>query len=263
MKWWHNLIVIVVISTALFLGREWFNLQYDAQKAATSAVPWLLSHQSEISDPGVIWILSKINKIYCGNEPHIQTLIQTMFIPLSTDSTLRGYERVLNKDFSHIVSTSSLANNAKHFDDALIPALYCDKSPVLAEHSFNRALELAKGSGYEVTHALLTLEWLKERGCLPKKQDDYIDTLSQRLYLEQSQTTEFSDLFAERVAFLQYSNSDRHIPNEWIRTIINNQERSGGWKTKQAGYIFGANENTHTTALSLWALTQFTHSCPF
>jgi hypothetical protein len=260
MKYYYGCLAAVV-SVMLLLGHDWLRLQYDAHHATKAATPWLLSHQSEITDPGVIWILSKINKDYCGDNPKTAAVIEKMFKPFTADTTEVAYGRLLYKEFTYTVSTSSLTKQATHFDNMLIPALYCDKQPDLIADSLHQALELGEGTDYQVTHALLALVWLKERNCLPENQN--LDTVTQSIYFQQNQTLEFSDLFAERTAFLQYADSRNHIPNTWLRTIIDSQGPSGGWKTKPESYIFGVDENTHTTALSLWALTEFTHSCPF
>jgi hypothetical protein len=249
MKYGHALIIILIVSVGAFLKYDWFRLQHDADKAARAAVPWLFAHQSEITDPGAIWILAKINKDYCGNEPGTEAAIKKMFTPFETNATLLAYRRLLDENFTYTVSTSSLADQTTHFDQILIPALYCDLQPDQIDSTLRKVVALGGESRYQVSHSLLALLWLKERGCLAQDQIKYIDTVAERLY--------------ERTAFLQYANIKIRVPQNWLRTIIDNQESSGGWKTEQDAYIFGTNENTHTTALSLFALTQFTHSCPF
>ena len=116
MKYGYQIFILFLVSCILFFGQGWFRLQHDAYKATKTAVPWLISHQREISDPGVIWILTKINRDYCGNDPRTAATIRTLFRPLAEDSTKAAYERLLDEQFTYTVATSSLEKMSGHFD---------------------------------------------------------------------------------------------------------------------------------------------------
>lgn len=257
------LLLCGILGVIIFLQSETWYLKHDTHKAAKAGALWITTHQSEINDPGVVWILSEINKDYCDDDKSTKELIAKMFQPFRENPTKRAYERLIDPNYSYVVATTSLKNGGGAFDDFLIPALYCDVQQDLIPSTIGAAQDLAGGTRYQITHAYLGLIWMKERHCLTEKQTTYVDQLTPVILYQQSQLKEFDDLYAENVAFLLYAHHEEFVSRDWIQTIIKSQEDSGGWKSPHDKYIFGSDENTHTTALSLFALTQISKQCPF
>lgn len=118
------------------------------------------------------------------------------------------------------------------------------------------------GTGYILTHQLLTLIWAEESGLIesdsfqPRKHE-----LLDSLYNEQMNDASFSDLYVERVVLLLLNNKGIKADRlQWISTILDSRQQDGGWGEFETRLAFEGQEATiksgdmHTRVLALWSI---------
>lgn len=228
---------------------------------------WLLSYPGDYRDPGVFWLASVANGQYCGGEPAVTRGLRVRFdreFPVSSyeHAYLRFLDTGPGADADLPASDEVLAAHANTFDDLIMPALYCDVRPV-SDAVRAKILDVDSASGYALTHRYLALLLMRERGCADGAAFDRALARAARKIVAEESVSNFDDLYAERVAFLLYAGQASLVRPQWIRTIMAHQEPSGGWKTATRRDFFGADENPHTTGLSLFALSTYAGACPF
>lgn len=125
--------------------------------------------------------------------------------------------------------------------------------------------------GYVLTHQLLVLLWAADHGLpLPADANAKQPYILDRMAAEQrAAPSEFSDLFAERVAFLlAFGAPPRADAKRWIDTIVAAQQPDGRWVDTVSSTVTydgqsaaAYHEWTHTTGLGVTALWFYTHCC--
>ncbi|MFI5260213.1 MAG: hypothetical protein ACHQU0_00210 [Candidatus Paceibacteria bacterium] len=228
--------------------------------SATRGGKWLLSQDKPFNDPGIPWSLSVIQEKYCPDNPELVAKIKKSFSPFLSDPVERAYARLLDENDKRRIDYALLADRRIVFDDVIIPALYCDVAP-LPESVHERILAGESRSGYMLTHSYLALLLMRSRGCADLEDLGTETRMAQKIAQEESQSS-FDDVYAERVAFLEYGGRNDLIIPAWIASIIANQGVDGGWEAGPGSYL-GSGENPHTTALALWALSSYGQTCPF
>ncbi|MFW6051400.1 MAG: hypothetical protein ACODAU_09510 [Myxococcota bacterium] len=120
------------------------------------------------------------------------------------------------------------------------------------------------GEGYVATHQLLTLIWWEEvRGTpVPRSRDDrrrLLDVLAR----DQTEDSEFSDLYAER-AFLLGFYGDACLADlaEWARVTLDAQQGDGlwgelEWTLEYDGVEYSSSSKKHTGVVGVGALQAF------
>jgi hypothetical protein len=241
---------------------------YSFKKKVTASAEaggsWLLEFQENLEDPGILWIMKQINDKYC-QLPEFDNLLQYRFGEFKDSPIDKFFSKFINPDIIpsdiYEIDYQSLKIFWAFFSDMIIPALYCDVKEI-PDDITTRILDVEEATGYHLSHKFLALMLIKENQCLPKKITKINETLSmaaEKMVFEEGQES-FSDLYSERVAFLGYGGFQNLVKKEWLNEIIKNQATSGAWAAP--GYWEG-NDNPHTTALSVWALVQYSKTCPF
>lgn len=264
-------IVVAVIAVAGFVGLKNAYRQPDLEtRASVSAQKgwqWLSHYQGKLLDPAIPFIVKSINDRYCSSSAQGESFWETGWDEFKTDPYLRVFERLFADPASYKISGAVLdvlraPQQHAEYNSVLPEALYCDLHPVPNDF-FQKAFgAISNASGYDLTHEFWSAALFKENKCSGGARDigAILSTAAGRLVQEENASS-FNDLYAERAAFLtRYGFKDLVSP-EWIATIVKNQNPSGAWGTPT---FFGVNsQNPHTTALAIWALTQFTGKCPF
>ena len=161
--------------------------------------------------------------------------------------------------------TLPLQQNKLHIyretDSITIQALWADK--LTLNENYLLLLEcLSKKGKYELTHAYLSLIWLKENNHWLVK-TPYYATLENTFKTKMIAilTNRFGnywlDIHSEILALLLYDGIDQeNIKLTWINSMLNAQQKNGGWY-----YSLLNNETTaHSTVLALWALFAYTNT---
>jgi hypothetical protein len=237
------------------------SLNERAVLASQNGAKWLLENKTEFSDPGVVWIMHHMAETFCEPNEQLKKEIRDAFVPFESHPTEYAYRRLLEPVFTTELPYEALAQQKNYFDDVLLPVVYCDVHEI-STTTKESLLTLLKNGEYETTHGFLALLWLEERNCNDVVQADK-EAVAKIIRQELQSTYEFGDLYAEQVAFLQYGGYDHFVTDKKIENIIASQSANGGWRTKQGSDFFGKEENSHTTALAVWALAEYSGTCPF
>lgn len=259
------LIVAVAVAVVSGVGAYFIREPDLTERARASALrggAWLFGYEGKLVDPGVLWIMKTVNETYCA-DPRIQPLIERRFseefsenpataaygVMLGIVPTIPAdYYRGLGKELS--------------FDDAIIPAYTCDRFP-LSQNVIDHLLGTRASGGYDLTHRYLALLFIKQRGCaypgnLARDLED-----AAALMADEEKGSFVSDVSIERVAFLLYGGFGGLVTDDQVKGIVARQDPSGGWRAGYAIPDFGTDVNPHTTALAVWALSQYSGHCPF
>ena len=120
-------------------------------------------------------------------------------------------------------------------------------------------------SGYILTHQLSALEWAIGTGrLLPADLTARKGTLLARIAAEQAADPGFSDLYAERGAFLvSFGDPGEEELRSWVRRILGAQVATGDWGESSALIRYDGQEGrpriprTHTQALAMVVLARY------
>jgi hypothetical protein len=242
-------------------------LRQQALEAARRGATWLMALEIPLKDPGIPWIVSAIDGEYC-HEPRVAEYVAQRFKefegrrdPIYTalralalggrdeqfEAFSRRWQKFINK--GDVVS-------------AMAFGVYCDRMP--RPEVVSRTVLSTTSAGYEATHQLLALEYMKQNGCLSPDEEKTLTLTARAIAAEQQQDSVFSDLWAERLAVLLYGDHRQLVETSWIETLIAEQEPSGAWSDPRfPRQFYKTPENPHTTVLAIWALAEYSRACPF
>ncbi|OFY87615.1 MAG: hypothetical protein A3F72_13545 [Bacteroidetes bacterium RIFCSPLOWO2_12_FULL_35_15] len=136
-------------------------------------------------------------------------------------------------------------------EQSLIRALLCKEKPV--DEKFLDFLEAQINSGgYQLTHAVIALIWLRENQCIinEKRTKGMINT-SINLLLELAKKERYNtDIGIEAMAVLCYSGNYKKIKPFMISEVLKVQKANGSWAHSPETTI----TDEHTTILAFWLL---------
>ena len=235
---------------------EFHRMRKDLTSIADSAekgIDWVLS-QSDFA-VGTLWVLGKLSQI-TGDE-RLKELYQRELEAARHKESFKYYPKLFDDEVvveelpeSDAISRTDLMV----MKDWLIAAVNCkDFAPseeVLRELFDNRY------RGYLSTHQYLAIMWLKEQGYQDDRIEPKIKEIVEQMLSEQVAEDKFTDLVAERIAFILYAGYAEKIESEWIETILDAQKEDGHW-TSPAPKIDAYISDLHTTILAVWALIQY------
>jgi len=256
-------IIFIFIRPEKLPDEQFPSIEKRAITSAQQGGSWLIDYDKEFLDPGILWVIKILNDKYCKSS-FLDDFYRVRFKEFENHPVESAYQRLFNDEIVYEIDYDLLETRQIYFDDIIIPALYCDLQTI-PDNTLLKIFDIENASGYDLTHRYLAILFLKNRGCFIKEKyniDNSILRASQKITEEGNEAT-FDDLYPERVAFLLYGGFREIIEDNWIETIIENQEQSGGWRTLEYSEYFGQEENPHTTALSVWALAEYVEECPF
>ncbi len=249
--------VLILLFVAVKSVKDFSELKGAAGTASKKGGLWLLDYRGKIGDPGILWAMEEMNQAYCHND-EISTKVKKSFSDSNFSSAEQAYKRLIDPKETKLIDYEQLSGRERQYDDLLIPALYCDINPLPLQNR-EKIFNFANSSGYELTHKYLAMLFLKNSKCLKSEVSNALPKAANKIAQEQQNSQPFSDLFAERAALLGFGGYSNLVKPEWIKKIIDHQTEKGGWPYNQASSL----ENEHTTALSTWALSQYSRTCPF
>lgn len=174
-----------------------------------------------------------------------------------TGAQMRVYLRLL--DPAVVITAPGLAGLSDEVDRITGPALACDQVTLPAGYGemLQRAVDLG---GYERTHAVLALQWLREQNCIPDDEaaglaDRWADNLVETVERERSNGNGSSDLAIEAMAMLAYTGHADRIEGGWVTAVLDAQNDGGSWPHGGSGQV----ESPHATVLAAWLLSQLAH----
>ncbi len=146
--------------------------------------------------------------------------------------------------------------------------LFCQEVPFKKEMLDYTIYELPKLDNfrYELTHALMILQFAKERNCFDQKEiKKGMDILALKIKEETPKVLEaisqekidslnLYDIFAEMVAFLLLADYPQYVEAKWLKEIIERQNPDGGWKIR--GFK-NEGSSSHGTVVSLLTLLPY------
>jgi hypothetical protein len=269
-----NKLLLIILATILIVGlgflifscvvkgrRQAMFKTNPVLNSAHRGLSWLITYPNNVADPGILWVVSDINKKYCRSKD-IDNFVSNKFLEFKNDPINIAYQRLLNGDDSYRYSETDLQGFSQRFDLYLtIPALYCDKQPTPSAVE-TQIFATDQTSGYELTHQFIGMLFLEQQGCKNRQTDPVFKsalTATAQKIASEEEGAVFSDIFAERVALLEYAGFANLIQPEWLQDIVNNQQADGSFVDPQASQ---AEIRVHTTALAVWALTINQAQCP-
>ena len=133
-------------------------------------------------------------------------------------------------------------------------SVYCDLYPIDKNKMLKALYAEADKGDYALTHALLSLQWMKENNCF---KHDEVTQLEKYIVEKQMELLNdhqaMDDLTIEAIAFLLYCNYHNLIKANWLDKVIVLQQDDGGWKWNSSEL----NTATHPSILALWALLEW------
>lgn len=225
------------------------------RQAAEKAITYLAAPNSDM-DWTVYAVYNYLQRLY--NLPPIQNPNHFLHKIDNSDDLLRttGFRTLLQPD-SPPNEADLLHYQPNTLEYSMVQALGC-KNMHPGERYLQEISLLADSGNYELTHAYLILQWLKEQQCacmqLPQFSAVEQKILQQMLSLLHSAQNNWSDVHIEALALLCYTHGSYYIKPEWLHPILALQQTNGGW-LPVAGYEA---TSAHTTVLSLWVLLAYT-----
>lgn len=250
---WVVLGVCVVAS--LLVSVDYKLKQYE--QGAMHGMAWLRAYPTPYENAGVMWALDEINRTYCKSEQFSKELAYRFQKEQHTE-TERAYFSLLS--FSTSSPMTGLDKRSGKYDYWLLSVLACKEQP-LSQELLETLLNVEQTTGYDLSHKYLALSYLSRSSCVYNRMqvERARDTMAQKIRGEAEQGGYiFTDLLAEQAALLLWGGNGFLVTPLWVDSIALAQRASGGWTESRSAY----KENTHTTALSLWTLTQVTRACP-
>lgn len=242
-------------------------LRQQALEAARRGATWLSALDIPLKDPGIPWIVSAINGEYC-HEPRVAEYVAQRFTEFEGRrdpiyAALRGLALgARDETFEGFSGRWQEFVNKGDVVSAMAFGVYCDRMP--RPDVVSRVVLSTTSAGYELTHQFLALQYMKQNGCLSPSDEKVLSLAARAMADEQQRDSEFSDLWAERLALLLYGDYRRLVETSWIETLIAKQEPSGAWSDpKFPRRFYNTPENPHTTVLAVWALAEHSRACPF
>lgn len=265
--------VSLVVATALFVSACGGSSTADQSPPTGGSRPdWAASRQVELAtatDRGRDWLIAQGS----GLPPYVSLLMDQLRRRFGTEvppefeaaaraaaaggegaAQMRVYLRLL--DPRVVITQADLDNLTDEVDRITGPALACDQVALPDGYLglLQRAVELG---GYERTHAVLALQWIREHGCID---EDAAAELSGRWTGELVETVESErvagngagDLSIEAMAMLAYSGHIDRIEEGWVDDVLAAQNPDGSWphgSTTMAA-------SPHTTVLAVWLLLE-------
>lgn len=136
-------------------------------------------------------------------------------------------------------------------------ALECEHSPLPAKYADVLRAAVTAG-GYEATHVLLALGWIRELGCSLPSASSIGRVAVDRVSAELGQAPAVNDLSLEQSCFLGYAGAARDVRPHWSDQVRRAQRADGGWAEDPSAAPVGDHDptrsNWHTTGLGLCSL---------
>lgn len=130
------------------------------------------------------------------------------------------------------------------------PALHCRDHALPSGYADLLSNKLAAG-GYDTSHVLLALMWIRDAGCENPTDPSFYETaLAATAALIDDDHSVTNDLEIEAATFLAYLGEGARVPPEFASAVIANQQPSGTWSELDPD----GQPNGHTTGLALWYL---------
>lgn len=148
---------------------------------------------------------------------------------------------------------SSNDDNFGLWNDVMIKAIYCDKSGFDSSDFYILKLLNDKKGGYLDTHYLFGLLFLKKNKCYAEEEiNKQLESVSLDIAKAEDNDKTFSDLYAERIAFLYLAGWGNLVKQEWVDVVKNNFDKEYGWRQENKPEFSG-----HVSGLSLLSLIYY------
>lgn len=206
-----------------------------------------------IADPSMVWILRKLLKTL--PDPALQAVVD------------RNAQRLWHHQTARLIHSAAppinLRSEPLHGIAGFAMHVHAPISQPRAQAAQLIEDFLARpAQGYVLTHQLLVILWAHEQHIEVRDPTTRARAIRAQMSLEQERDHEFSDLFAERAAFLLAFDTPR-MPEarRWIELIVGAQQSDGRWLDPRPSRLTFDGQDaavmhewTHTTSLSLTAL---------
>lgn len=194
-------------------------------------------------------------------------LIRKYEIPFSVDTSdiNKAFNKNLNYTFQIFckiidpkiklpVNIPDTFNNP--MDQCVLRAFLCSERPV-DEKFLDYLSEQIKTGKYPLTHAVIALQWLKEKQCMmnEKRINELIHNSIQPLLHLAAAEKYSTDLGIESMAVLCYSDNQKKIKRYMISKVAEAQKENGAWGHEPKSDF----SDEHTTVLALWLMLSIEH----
>ena len=223
------------------------NKKIDLNGQIAKGLDWIVAQRNFKID--ILWILGQIYEI--TDDQRALELFQKEWESIKLVERFDVYKKLIDEDYSLSMTPRRLSKTS--FDptvtaDWLTYAInFKDITPppeILSE-LFNNSY-----SRYKAAHQLLAIVFLKEQGYQKDDLEPKIKSIVDGLIAELNTEVFFNDLYAERIALVQYAGYGNLIKQKWIDVILGSQNQDGSWTYNPRP------QKLHTSILALWALAQ-------
>ena len=136
-------------------------------------------------------------------------------------------------------------------DRILVSAMYCDRLGLPDSYAEVLAIEAAAGS-YGLTHALLSLIFVRDNGCPLELPEGFVETLyADVAALIGPDPGTINDIKLEAAAFLCLAGQSGRVDLRFVQRVIAIQNEDGGWGRPDAGAGDPDGSSWHSTILAL------------
>lgn len=129
----------------------------------------------------------------------------------------------------------------------------CDHTP-LPKDFWTKVKQNYLQGGYEMTHIVLALSFMKDNGCTIPDEAEEIEreVIAAMARLADDPATN-ADLRYESIAFIMLAGSYDTVKGEWIEKVLSEQRPDGSWSFT----LNDGRSNDHATTLALWAIFEY------
>lgn len=129
----------------------------------------------------------------------------------------------------------------------------CDHTP-LPKDFWPKVRQNYSQGGYEMTHIVLALSFMRDNGCTIPNEAEGIEreVIAAMTRLANDPVTN-ADLRYESIAFIMLAGGYDSVNNGWIQKILSEQRPDGSWSFT----LDDGKSNDHATTLALWAILEY------
>lgn len=246
-----RIFLILLVSSSLFFSCK---INLEVQKIDNSikkGTKFIQSNLNEI-DPNLLSLL-----IWNNNRLNLGLKIDTGKLLKKYDGQNIPAVKLMRANLKNEedLQQYSSENGLIHSDELMYRSFNCNKIPINNKF-YGDITMMARGTEYELSHALLFVSLIKNKGCASNYYLDSIQNLCiTKIQKNLVEFPAFSDINAEFIALLMYAGMFDNLDTQLLQNIIDLQKEDGSWVGENVKNY--KPYELHTCFLSLWALGEW------
>jgi len=240
-------------------------LRFSVRSSAQEGWNWISNYRVDFQNPMVPAIIKMVNDRQCGGITLVEMMVQGRWGKFSDHLYYPAYERLFSDWKSYKVSDSvkeAMNTPQEGYNKILPEAMYCDQIPVSEDFENITFKNLGEETGYDLTRKFWAASLFKKNGCITQNYniDEVISSAAKKMAEAQELNEVVDDLYMERTAFLLGYGFRELVKEDWIRNIMDAQDKTGAWLNPT---FFDKNfKDAQTSMMAIWALSEYVGYCP-